>query len=84
MFSLLEITIEECTNIQVIKKKAWRDIAKELNLPASITSAAFTMRSQYVYIKCMYIEVFRDKHRPFTGYIACVNFNALMNIALFE
>lgn len=31
---------------KVIKKKAWRDIAKELSLPASITSAAFTMRSQ--------------------------------------
>ena len=43
-----------CTNyavmtdslMQVIKKKAWRNVAKELNLPASITSAAFTMRSQ--------------------------------------
>lgn len=32
--------------LQVIKKKAWRNVAKELNLPASITSAAFTMRSQ--------------------------------------
>ena len=32
--------------VQVIKKKAWRNVAKELSLPASITSAAFTMRSQ--------------------------------------
>jgi hypothetical protein len=36
----------QCLISQVIKKKAWRDIAKELSLPASITSAAFTMRSQ--------------------------------------
>ena len=35
---------------QVIKKKAWRAVAKELHLPASITSAAFTMRSQWVTI----------------------------------
>ena len=31
---------------QVIRRKAWREIAKALDLPASITSAAFTLRTQ--------------------------------------
>ncbi|XP_011406312.1 PREDICTED: AT-rich interactive domain-containing protein 3A-like [Amphimedon queenslandica] len=48
MYKLFKLVVERGGLVEVIKKKAWRDIAKELNLPASITSAAFTMRSQYV------------------------------------
>lgn len=33
---------------QVINKKIWREIIKGLSLPASVTSAAFTLRTQYV------------------------------------
>uniref|UniRef100_A0A8C1VZ80 AT-rich interactive domain-containing protein 3 n=1 Tax=Cyprinus carpio TaxID=7962 RepID=A0A8C1VZ80_CYPCA len=32
----------------VINKKIWREITKGLNLPTSITSAAFTLRTQYM------------------------------------
>ena len=48
VFEAGNIQYEQPFAFQVIKKKAWRAVAKELNLPASITSAAFTMRSQWV------------------------------------
>ncbi|CAI9591426.1 unnamed protein product [Staurois parvus] len=34
--------------VEVINKKLWREITKGLNLPTSITSAAFTLRTQYM------------------------------------
>lgn len=34
--------------VEVINKKIWREITKGLNLPSSITSAAFTLRTQYM------------------------------------
>ncbi len=34
--------------VAVINKKLWREVTKGLNLPSSITSAAFTLRTQYV------------------------------------
>ncbi|CAI8006491.1 AT-rich interactive domain-containing protein 3A, partial [Geodia barretti] len=48
LYRLFKLVVERGGLVEVIKKKAWRAVAKELNLPASITSAAFTMRSQYV------------------------------------
>lgn len=36
--------------VEVINKKLWREVTKGLNLPSSITSAAFTLRTQYVYL----------------------------------
>lgn len=33
--------------VEVINKKQWQEIIKGLNLPSSITSAAFTLRTQY-------------------------------------
>ena len=32
--------------VEVINKKQWQEIIKGLNLPSSITSAAFTLRTQ--------------------------------------
>uniref|UniRef100_A0A1I7WLD1 Uncharacterized protein n=1 Tax=Heterorhabditis bacteriophora TaxID=37862 RepID=A0A1I7WLD1_HETBA len=32
--------------VEIINKKLWREITKGLNLPSSITSAAFTLRTQ--------------------------------------
>jgi len=37
--------------VEVINKKLWREVTKGLNLPSSITSAAFTLRTQYVIVK---------------------------------
>lgn len=48
LYKLFKLVVERGGLVEVIKKKAWRNVAKELNLPASITSAAFTMRSQYM------------------------------------
>ena len=36
--------------VEVINKKQWQEIIKGLNLPSSITSAAFTLRTQWVNI----------------------------------
>lgn len=37
--------------VEVINKKLWREVTKGLNLPSSITSAAFTLRTQYVSLR---------------------------------
>jgi hypothetical protein len=39
--------------VEVINKKLWREVTKGLNLPSSITSAAFTLRTQYVKISTL-------------------------------
>ena len=39
-----------------MNRKIWRDITKGLNLPASITSAAFTLRTQYMKVSINYTE----------------------------
>uniref|UniRef100_A0A2K6GU64 AT-rich interactive domain-containing protein 3 n=1 Tax=Propithecus coquereli TaxID=379532 RepID=A0A2K6GU64_PROCO len=34
--------------VEIVNKKIWREITKGLNLPTSITSAAFALRTQYM------------------------------------
>ncbi len=52
--------------VEVINKKLWREVTKGLNLPSSITSAAFTLRTQYVSLneKFAYVNVLRDQFVP--------------------
>lgn len=40
--------------VEVINKKLWREVTKGLNLPSSITSAAFTLRTQYVSLSLIF------------------------------
>ena len=42
---------------KVINRKIWRDITKGLNLPASITSAAFTLRTQYMKVSVYMVDL---------------------------
>ena len=40
--------MEKGSLVEVINKKPWWEITKGLNLPTSITSAAFMLRTQYM------------------------------------
>lgn len=48
LYKLYKLVTEKGGLVEVINKKIWREITKGLNLPTSITSAAFTLRTQYV------------------------------------
>ncbi|KAF7237112.1 AT-rich interactive domain-containing protein 3A [Varanus komodoensis] len=46
LYMLYILVTEKGGLVEVINKKLWREITKGLNLPTSITSAAFTLRTQ--------------------------------------
>ncbi|CAG08738.1 unnamed protein product, partial [Tetraodon nigroviridis] len=48
LYKLYTLVTEKGGLVEVINKKIWREITKGLNLPTSITSAAFTLRTQYM------------------------------------
>ncbi|KPP78182.1 AT-rich interactive domain-containing protein 3B-like [Scleropages formosus] len=48
LYMLYKLVTEKGGLVEVINKKMWREITKGLNLPTSITSAAFTLRTQYM------------------------------------
>lgn len=48
LYELYRLVVARGGLVEVINKKIWREITKGLNLPSSITSAAFTLRTQYM------------------------------------
>ncbi|KAG1712134.1 AT-rich interactive domain-containing protein 3A [Nymphon striatum] len=48
LYNLFKLVTERGGLVEVINKKIWREITRGLNLPSSITSAAFTLRTQYM------------------------------------
>ncbi|XP_062038395.1 AT-rich interactive domain-containing protein 3A [Lepus europaeus] len=48
LFMLYVLVTDKGGLVEVINRKLWREITKGLNLPTSITSAAFTLRTQYM------------------------------------
>lgn len=48
IYELYRLVVARGGLVEVINKKIWREITKGLNLPSSITSAAFTLRTQYM------------------------------------
>lgn len=46
LYELYRLVVARGGLVEVINKKIWREITKGLNLPSSITSAAFTLRTQ--------------------------------------
>ncbi|CAH1797853.1 unnamed protein product [Owenia fusiformis] len=48
LYELFKLVVSKGGLVEVINKKLWREITKGLNLPSSITSAAFTLRTQYM------------------------------------
>lgn len=51
LYELYQLVVARGGLVEVINKKIWREITKGLNLPSSITSAAFTLRTQLVSLK---------------------------------
>uniref|UniRef100_A0A0N5CG97 ARID domain-containing protein n=1 Tax=Strongyloides papillosus TaxID=174720 RepID=A0A0N5CG97_STREA len=47
LYELYRLVVHHGGLVEIINKKLWREITKGLNLPSSITSAAFTLRTQY-------------------------------------
>lgn len=47
LYELYNLVVEKGGLVEVINKKLWQEVIRGLNLPSSITSAAFTLRSQY-------------------------------------
>uniref|UniRef100_A0A8D9B311 Protein dead ringer n=2 Tax=Cacopsylla melanoneura TaxID=428564 RepID=A0A8D9B311_9HEMI len=48
LYELYNHVVQRGGLVEVINKKLWQEIIKGLNLPSSITSAAFTLRTQYM------------------------------------
>ncbi|XP_011696529.1 PREDICTED: protein dead ringer [Wasmannia auropunctata] len=48
LYELYKLVVQRGGLVEVINKKLWQEIIKGLRLPASITSAAFTLRTQYM------------------------------------
>ncbi|EFN71456.1 Protein dead ringer [Camponotus floridanus] len=48
LYELYKLVVTRGGLVEVINKKLWQEIIKGLRLPASITSAAFTLRTQYM------------------------------------
>ncbi|XP_043279131.1 protein dead ringer-like isoform X2 [Venturia canescens] len=48
LYELFQLVIARGGLVDVINKKLWQEIIKGLHLPSSITSAAFTLRTQYM------------------------------------
>ncbi|KAF8794786.1 Protein dead ringer like protein [Argiope bruennichi] len=47
LYELYRLVVARGGLVEVINKKIWREITKGLNLPSSITSAAFTLRTHH-------------------------------------
>ncbi|KAI9564988.1 hypothetical protein GHT06_008730 [Daphnia sinensis] len=48
LYELYNLVVARGGLVDVINKKLWQEIIKGLHLPSSITSAAFTLRTQYM------------------------------------
>ncbi|NXX24214.1 ARI3B protein, partial [Nicator chloris] len=51
LYMLYKLVTEKGGLVEIINKKIWREITKGLNLPTSITSAAFTLRTHEIPVK---------------------------------
>ena len=60
LYELFNKVVEKGGLVEVINKKQWQEIIRELRLPSSITSAAFTLRTQYtrylVRLSCFFVR----------------------------
>jgi len=57
LYELFRLVVSKGGLVEVINKKLWREITKGLNLPSSITSAAFTLRTQSVYTRGLVLQI---------------------------
>uniref|UniRef100_A0A2C9KAZ3 ARID domain-containing protein n=1 Tax=Biomphalaria glabrata TaxID=6526 RepID=A0A2C9KAZ3_BIOGL len=69
LYELFRLVVSKGGLVEVINKKLWREITKGLNLPSSITSAAFTLRTQYMKYLYPYVSYRYMKYLyPYVSY----------------
>ena len=62
LYELFNKVVEKGGLVEVINKKQWQEIIREMRLPSSITSAAFTLRTQYTRYLVRQTSIFRQCH----------------------
>eukprot|EP00102_Acyrthosiphon_pisum_P027056 XP_016664266.1 PREDICTED: uncharacterized protein LOC100168299 [Acyrthosiphon pisum] len=62
LYTLYKLVVQRGGIVAVITKKLWQEIIRGLGLPPSITSAAFTLRTQYV----KYLYAYESKMNQFS------------------
>ncbi|KAB7496708.1 Protein dead ringer, partial [Armadillidium nasatum] len=63
LYELYNLVVDRGGLVDVINKKLWQEIIKGLKLPSSITSAAFTLRTQYM----KYLYPFECEKKSFSN-----------------
>ncbi|VVC39168.1 Hypothetical protein CINCED_3A022864 [Cinara cedri] len=63
LYTLYKLVVQRGGIVAVITKKLWQEIIRGLGLPPSITSAAFTLRTQYV----KYLYAYESKMNQFSS-----------------
>ncbi|XP_025412207.1 protein dead ringer homolog [Sipha flava] len=63
LYTLYKLVVQRGGIVAVITKKLWQEIIRGLGLPPSITSAAFTLRTQYV----KYLYAYESKMNRFSS-----------------
>jgi len=69
LYELFRLVVSKGGLVEVINKKLWREITKGLNLPSSITSAAFTLRTQSVQFSSLHFT--RHSTSVFVSVLQC-------------
>merc|ERR1712223_444494 len=64
LYELYNLVVARGGLVEVINKKLWQEVIKGLGLPSSITSAAFTLRTQYTKYLYPYECVKRNLSNP--------------------
>lgn len=75
LYELYKLVVQRGGLVDVINKKLWQEVIKGLNLPSSITSAAFTLRTQWVYLnfnfyKSVYLLVYSSNWYLYLNFIS--------------
>ncbi|XP_050549000.1 protein dead ringer homolog [Daktulosphaira vitifoliae] len=63
LYTLYKLVVQRGGIVAVITKKLWQEIIRGLGLPPSITSAAFTLRTQYV----KYLYAYESRMNQFSS-----------------
>ena len=87
LYELFNKVVEKGGLVEVINKKQWQEIIREMRLPSSITSAAFTLRTQYTRYLVRQTSVFKQCHfsllmSSWGGRISLLNTNPCVYVTM--
>ena len=74
LYELYNLVLARGGLVEVINKKQWQEVIKGLGLPSSITSAAFTLRTQWVnfvtkFYLCLWWKIYNLSNFRYTKYL---------------